>query len=105
MEIKFIYSLPAILLTKVKDAYNILLLYLCLYTPSPAGIDFWMPETFFMKAGMYNLALEPISTAYFINATHQSVCMCIPTVSARQQLSKDVSAATNIFFLEFPIVI
>jgi hypothetical protein len=33
----------------------------------------------FMKLGMYIMALEPISTAYFMNHSYQSVClrMCI----------------------------
>jgi hypothetical protein len=49
----------------------------CVYHPP---INFWMPEPVFMKLGMYIMAREPILTAYFINASHQSVClyMCIP---------------------------
>jgi hypothetical protein len=37
-----------------------------------------MPEPIFMKLGMYIMAPEPISTVYFINPSHQSVCTCIP---------------------------
>jgi hypothetical protein len=32
-----------------------------------------MPEPIFMKLGMYITAPEPISMAYFINLSHQSV--------------------------------
>jgi hypothetical protein len=39
--------------------------------------NFWMTEPIFMKLGMYIMALEPISTAYFINPSHQCVCMCL----------------------------
>jgi hypothetical protein len=36
-----------------------------------------MPEPVFMKLGMYIMAPEPISTAYFINPSHQSVCLYV----------------------------
>jgi hypothetical protein len=57
-----------------------------------------------MKLGMYEyiMAPEPISTAYFINLSHQSVCLlgngsvkCIPLFIARQRLGKHITAATN----------
>jgi hypothetical protein len=35
-------------------------------------------ETIFMKFGMYIMAREPISTAYFIIPFHQSVRLYIP---------------------------
>jgi hypothetical protein len=55
-----------------------------------------MPETIFMKLGMYIMAPEPISGAYFINPYHQSVCqICISPIVARQRLGKHVPAATN----------
>jgi hypothetical protein len=42
------------------------------------------------------MAHEPISTAYFINPSHQSVCLYeYPTLVARQQLGKNVTAAMN----------
>jgi hypothetical protein len=49
-----------------------------------------------MKLGMYIMAPEPISTAYFINPL-PSVCvsMCIPPIVARQRLGKNVTAATK----------
>jgi hypothetical protein len=33
-------------------------------------INFWIPETIFMKLGMYIMAPDPISTAEFINPSH-----------------------------------
>jgi hypothetical protein len=55
-----------------------------------------MPEPIFMKLGMYILALEPISAAYFINPFHQSVCVYVYSlIVARQRLGKNVNAATN----------
>jgi hypothetical protein len=38
-------------------------------------MNFWMPEPIFMKLGMCIMAPEPISTVYFINPFHQSVCL------------------------------
>jgi hypothetical protein len=48
-----------------------------------------------MKLGMYAYikASEPISTVYFINPSHQSVCL-LPIV-ARQRLGKHVPGATK----------
>jgi hypothetical protein len=43
-----------------------------MYIPS---INFWMPESIVTKFGMYVTAPESISTAYYINPSHQSVCM------------------------------
>jgi hypothetical protein len=34
-------------------------------------------EPVFMKAGMYIMAPEPISKAYFINPSHRSLCLCV----------------------------
>jgi hypothetical protein len=49
-----------------------------------------------MKLGMYIIAPELISTAYFINLSHQSVCLyTYPHIVARQRLGKNVIAATN----------
>jgi hypothetical protein len=43
------------------------------------------------------MAPEPILTVYFINPSHQSVCLCecIALTIARHLLGKLVSAATN----------
>jgi hypothetical protein len=55
-----------------------------------------MAEPIFMKRGMYIMAREHISTAYFINPSHQSVCLYVyPRVIARQRLGKNVTAETN----------
>jgi hypothetical protein len=65
----------------------------CLCIPP---INFWMPEHMFMKLGMYIVAPELISAAYFINPSHQSVCLYVyPSTFARQGLSKNVNMATN----------
>jgi hypothetical protein len=45
---------------------------------------------------MYIMAPEPISTAYVINPSHQSVCLYVyPSIVARQRFGKNVTAATN----------
>jgi hypothetical protein len=55
-----------------------------------------MAEPIFMKLGMYIMAPEPIPTAYFINPSHQSVCLYVyPPIVAKQRLGKNVTAATN----------
>jgi hypothetical protein len=55
-----------------------------------------MAELIFMKLGLYIMALEPISTAYFINPSHQSVCLYVyPPVGARQQQGKNVTTAKD----------
>jgi hypothetical protein len=55
-----------------------------------------MPEPFFMKLGTYIIAPEPISTAYFINPSHQSVCLCMYSlIVARQRIGNNVAVATN----------
>jgi hypothetical protein len=51
-----------------------------------------MPEQIFTELGMYIMASEPISTAYFINPCHQSM---YPPIVARQRLGKNFTAATN----------
>jgi hypothetical protein len=40
-------------------------------------INFRMPEAIFMKICMYTMAPEPVSTAYFMNPSHQSVCLYV----------------------------
>jgi hypothetical protein len=67
-----------------------------------------MAEPIFMKLGMYIMAPEPILKAYFINPSHQSVCLYVypfiidrqrlgknPLIVARQRLSKNVPAVMN----------
>jgi hypothetical protein len=42
------------------------------------------------------MAPEPISTAYFINSSHQSLYLYVyPLIVAKQRLGKNVTAATN----------
>jgi hypothetical protein len=49
-----------------------------------------------MRLGMYIMAPEPISTAYFINPSHQSVCLYVyPYIVARPGLGRNFTAATN----------
>jgi hypothetical protein len=48
-----------------------------------------------MKLCMYIMTTEPISTAYFINLFHQSVCLYVYSlIVARQRLGKNTSAGT-----------
>jgi hypothetical protein len=50
--------------------------HLAVYVCIP-HINFWTPEPIFMKLGMYIMTPEPISTAYFINPSYQSVCIVL----------------------------
>jgi hypothetical protein len=55
-----------------------------------------MPETIFMKLGTYIMAPEPISTAYFVYPSQQSVYLYVyPPTVARQRLGENLTAATN----------
>jgi hypothetical protein len=57
-----------------------------------------MAEPFFMKAGILIMAPEPISTAYFINPSHQSMRLHLyPATVATQRLGKNDTAATNTY--------
>jgi hypothetical protein len=72
-------------------------------------INFWIPESIFMKLGAYITAPEPNSTGCFINPSHQSVSVCVSLLSllgkasvkcmplfiARQRFGKHVPAPTN----------
>jgi hypothetical protein len=69
------------------------MLSVCLCIPP---INLWMPEPLFMKLGMRIIVPEPISTAYFINPSHQPVCLDVyPPIVARQWLGKNVTTAMN----------
>jgi hypothetical protein len=71
--------------------------------------NYRMAEPVFLKLGMYIMAPEPISAAYFLNPSHQSVLLyaslllllrkdsgkCTPPFVARQRLGKHVPVATN----------
>jgi hypothetical protein len=55
-----------------------------------------MPEPVFMQLGVYIMAPELISTAYFINTSYQSVYLFVYSpVVARQRLGKNITSATN----------
>jgi hypothetical protein len=57
-----------------------------------------MSEPIFLKLGTYVYVNEPesISTANFINISHQSVCLYVyPLIVARQRLGRHVPAAMN----------
>jgi hypothetical protein len=77
---------------------------------SPLPINFSMAEPIFMKIYVYIMTSEPISTAYFINPSHQSACLYVyppivtkqrlcknPSIVARQRLGKNVTVATNTY--------
>jgi hypothetical protein len=49
-----------------------------------------------MKLVMYIMAPEPISTAYFVNPSHDSMCLYVYSpICGRQRLSKHVPMATS----------
>jgi hypothetical protein len=49
-----------------------------------------------MKTVTYVMVPEPISTAYFIHPSHQSLCLYVyPYNVAGQMLGRNVTAATN----------
>jgi hypothetical protein len=55
-----------------------------------------MAKQIFMKLGMSVMAPEPISTAYFINPSHQSVRIYVyQRIVASQRLGKNVTVTTN----------
>jgi hypothetical protein len=44
---------------------------------------------------MYIMVPEPISTAYFIIPSHESVYICVSRTVAKQRLAKNVTAAMS----------
>jgi hypothetical protein len=63
-------------------------------------ISVCMAKPIFIKSNTYEyiMATNPISTAYFINPSHQSVCLfLLPPIVARQQIGVNVTAATNTY--------
>jgi hypothetical protein len=57
-------------------------------------INVWIAEPIFMKLGIFIMAPEPNSMAYFTN--NQSLCLHVYSpIVARQRLSKNGTAATN----------
>jgi hypothetical protein len=58
----------------------------CLCIPSPF-ITFCVPEYMFVKLGMYIIERGLISVVYFLNPSHQSVCLYVdPSAFDRQGL-------------------
>jgi hypothetical protein len=53
-----------------------------------------MSELIFMKLDTYIMALEPTSTAYFINYFDQSVCLYVCSIIVAR-LGKNFTAAKN----------
>jgi hypothetical protein len=61
----------------------------CTVSVNPPPTNFWNPEPVFMKQGMYIMATEPISVAYFINPSISlCVCICILPSCWRQIINK-----------------
>jgi hypothetical protein len=61
----------------------------CLYVCEHPLNNFRNPEPVFMKLGLCVMAPEPILTTYFIiPPISLCVCMCIPSIVARQRLRK-----------------
>jgi hypothetical protein len=60
------------------------------------SFNFVMTEQIFMKLGTCIMEPEPIQTAYFINPSHQFMCLCVYSpIVARQRLCKNFTVATN----------
>jgi hypothetical protein len=69
-------------------------LCVCMCIPGPSTFD--CLNEFFIKVGIYITASEPISTTYFINLFHQSVCLHMYLRNVvRQMLSKHIPTETN----------
>jgi hypothetical protein len=61
-------------------------------------INFWTPGPIFMKLRTFIMASEPVSTANFLNPSHQSVCLYVyPPLLARQRLGKNVTVTMNTY--------
>jgi hypothetical protein len=60
-----------------------------------------MSEPVFRNLGMYIMAPEPISPVYYMNPSHQSVCLCVSLIVARQRLGKNVTRQTNTHAVRF----
>jgi hypothetical protein len=58
-------------------------------------IKFSMPEPIFTKLRVYITVTEPILTAYFINPSHKSVCLCVSHYRCQATARQKVAVATN----------
>jgi hypothetical protein len=58
----------------------------CLCFRALPPINFWMPESIFIKGGTYITSPEPISAVYLINPSHRAVRLYVyPSIVARQR--------------------
>jgi hypothetical protein len=73
----------------------------CLCIPLPHPIIFWMREPTFMKLGMYIMAPEPISVAYFINPISLCICTCIPPIVIPRSRGNDYKIQRNAWRVVF----
>jgi hypothetical protein len=82
----FVFSLRS-LFWKIKLGFLRSPCCLCVCKSSP--VNLWIPEPVSMEHGTYILATKSVSTAYFINSSHQCVCLCVyHTIAAGQELCK-----------------
>jgi hypothetical protein len=58
-------------------------------------VGVYPPQPNFMKLGTYVMEIEPISTAYFVSSSNQSLCIFIALIIATQRLGKHVPTAAN----------
>jgi hypothetical protein len=62
-----------------------------------------MPEPIVKIFSMYIIAPEPISTAHFINPSHQSVCLYMHPPNVVRQRQKIHAAIEELLDASFPI--
>jgi hypothetical protein len=67
----------------------------CLCVCESHPINYLMTEPNFMELGMYIMKPGPISTTYYINPSHQSVCLYVYPIIAMQRLGKNVIAGNE----------
>jgi hypothetical protein len=53
-------------------------------------INFWTTEPIFLKLVMYITAPKPMSTAYFIDPSHQSLCLYVYPLQLLGNVSVDM---------------
>jgi hypothetical protein len=69
----------------------------CLAVCVSPPVNVLKSEPIFTKFCMYIMVSEPNSTLHFINLCHQSVCIPITAIFARQRLGKRVPVAMNTY--------
>jgi hypothetical protein len=68
----------------------------CLSAYLTYPINLWMIKPNFLKRGTYIMTPKLISTSYFINPSHHSVCMHNPFTFARQRIGKYLPATKEL---------